>query len=412
MSTIIRTSLDSLNITLTNKMITEIESMVIGWELRRTHPIALNSQTLGVHPIAFTTEDRAAFFTIIGVDESDLKTLIQKIPSINQDHIVRKDPFNILSVWLIHLAYRQISDKTKREQFQIAVAKYLHYRFFTSLVNYYFSHGAVEKTMLAAVNGLSRKFDLVTYGTWKAVIEARCHDLLSASSIHRPALENANDDEMYLRIIQDLQTRIRDKVKNITAAYYEARSSGDSIASRRSTIETENGMELVQNTRTLDTMIYNLQTEVMSARLFIDDELVRKLSDQFKAISPNMFRSVLRALVEIAETQRDTKQLDLIKTNDGLPLYVGIRALLTNLIQKTYRYCMHNGVDITNTVAVYVKVKNIYGSSRTSDTDILAVKQSVAYLIDLISTSRREPTNSSLRICLVLYIMTRSFRFM
>lgn len=412
MTTTIRTALSGLHITITDKTIAAFETLVRGWELRRTHPIALNSQTIGVHAIAFTPEDRVALFATFGIDEQRVRSLTQRLAVINQDFKVRSDPFNILAIWLIHMAYRAIEDPAHRARFQLTVAQYLHYRFFTSLVNHYFSYGATEKYMLAAVNSLSRRFDIITHGTWRAVIEERCKDLLSQSSIHRHALETADDDEMFLRVIQDLQSRIRDKIKNITRVYFEARERGDVINSRSATVETENGTELVQSARTLDIMIYNLQNEILSARLFVNDDLVRKIAAQFNAVSPDMLRATLLRLVEIAETQRDSKQLDLVRTNDGLELFVGLRALLTHLIQKTYRYCMRNGVDITNQAAVYLKVKNIFTSSRINDDDILAVKQSVSYFVDLISTSRRETTNSSLRIGVILYIITRSFRFL
>lgn len=407
----IKSALSPLNIELTQDRIDRFDMTVRAFEVRRTHPLALNSQMLGVHPIVFTDVDREALFTIFDVSEKTLKLIVQKIPSINKDFKVRSDPFNILSGWLIHLAFQQINDTERREHFQLNIAKYFHYRFFTSLVNRYFSHGAVEKYMVAAVNNLSRKFDIVVYGTWKAAIEVRCKDLISSNSIHRQALETVDDDEAFLKMIQDVQTRIRDKVKNITAAYYAAREQGDTIGSRSSTRETENGVELVNKSKTFDLMIYNLQNEIMTARLFIDTETVRQIVLQSSSITVDLLRSALLSLVDIAGTQRDSGQLDLIRMNEGCEVYVGMRAYLTNLIQKTYRHCMINGVDITNKAQVFTKTKNIYSSSRINDEDVLAVKQSTSYLVDLISTSRRETTKSSLRIGIILYIIIRSFRF-
>jgi hypothetical protein len=214
-----------------------------------------------------------------------------------------------------------------------------------------------------------------------------------------------------LGILTDCQTRIRDKVKLITRAYYEAHASGDAINSRSATVDTETGKILVHTAKTLDLMIYNLQNEIMTPRLFIDSETIRLLSNQFNAVSEDMLRSALLSLVEIAETQRDSSQLDSIKINDGHEIYVGLRALIANLIQKTYRNCMANGVDVTNKVVVFIKVKNLYSSSRINDEDILAIKQSVGYFVDLVSTSLRETTKSSLRLCIILYFIMRSFRF-
>jgi hypothetical protein len=408
----IANALSTIPITVTQKQSDALVLQVLGYELRRSHPLALNSQGLGIYPIVFTDLDREALFTIFNVDEKHLRGLIQKLPAINPEFKVRSDPFNILSAWLLHLSYREIADVQRRDIFQMAVAKYLHYRFFSSLVNHYFPHGAVEKNMLAAIKGLSRKFDIVVYGTWKAAIEARCRDLIAPDSLHHAALLRADDDEKFLYVIQDVQTRVRDKVKNITAAYYAAHAAGDAIGSRSATTETEQGKILVHTAKTLDLMIYNMQNEIMITRQFVDAETVRKIAAQASAVSEDMLRSALLSLVDLAATQRDSGQLDIIRMNDGYQLYIGMRVFLANVIQKTYRHCMSNGVDITNKAAILIKAKNIYSSSRISDEDILSVKQSVAYLVDLISTSRRETTKSSLRLALLQYILVRSFRFL
>ena len=412
MSQMISSMMSALNIQLTPQRISSMIQQVAVWEVRGHHAISLNTQSIGLHPIVFTDADRDVLFTIFGTEQKNLRALVQKCGAINPEYKVTSDPFNILATWLLHLGYQDIDNTKLRDEFLLAVSKYLHYRFFTSLVNHYFPHGAAEKYMTAAVNSLSRKFDIVIYGTWKAAIEARCHDLISTGSIHRKALETATDDKLFLYVIQDVQTRIRDKIKNVTAAYYEMRENGTTVGSRAATKETEDGKILVHTTKTLDLMIYNLQNEVLIERLFIDTETIRLVSAQFSAITQDMLRSALLSFVEIAEDQRNSGQLDLIKTNDGHELYIGIRVFLSNLIQKTYRHCIRNGVDITNQAAIYIKAKNVYSSSRIADEDIITIKQSIAYIVDLISSSRRETTKSSLRLAIILYLLVRSFHFL
>ena len=413
MNLTIAEALNKLDIILTHDNTNAFILQVSSWELKGTHSLALNSQMIGIHTIVFTTTDRDSLFTIFNVDQKKIKSLLQKCSAIDQRFIVTRDNFNILSIWLIHLGFRDIQDPKHRAEFQMAVAKYLHYKFFTSLTNYYFSYKAVEKFMAAAINNLSRKFDIVVYGTWKRTIEARCADLISTSSIHRQVLEKADDDIGILRTIQDCQTRIRDKIKNVTEAYYKARETGSTIGSRSATVESEeHGKILVQTAKTLDVMVYNLMNELTTERLFIDRDTVKQLVPQFGSITDDMFINTLRALVGMAETQRDSSQLDLVKTNDGRELYIGLRVLISNLIQKTYRYCMSNEVDLTNKAAIYIKAKNIFSSSRISDEGILAVKQSVSYIVDTMNISRRETTKSSLRLGILLYIIIRSFRFL
>lgn len=410
MSRFIADAMNTLNIQITPKMIKDIEDVVISFEIK--YPIALNSQTIAVSPIVFTDKDREVLFEVFGVDQKIVRGLVQRCSSINPEFKVVSDPFNVLSVWLLHLGFRDIKDLKQRETFLLSISKYLHYRFFTSLVNGYFIHRADEKFMNAAINDLSRKYDIVTYGTWKVMIEARCLDLISSNSIHHKTLISADDDKDFLYVITDCQSRIRDKIKNITKAYYDAREEGTAIGSRSATKDTEDGKILIHNTRTLDLMIYNLLNEITIPRLFVDSDTIRSVASQFSSVTSDMLRSMLLSVVDIASTQKDSGQLDLIKKNDGIDIYIGMRVFITNFILILYRHCMHNGVDITNKAAVYTKIKNVVGSSRVTDKDIISIKQSVVYLVDLIGISRRDTTKSSLSIALIMYILIRSFRFL
>ena len=386
MTDLIYTHLSTLNLKIDTKIIKRFEDLVVGFELRGQNPIALNSQTIGVRPIAFLPSDRAAFFEIFNLTETTVKHLIEKISVIHSDRKVTSDPFNVLSVWVMHLAYRDIPSIKTRNDFLMNVTKYLHYRFFTSLINRYFPHGTDEKVMVATINGLSRKFDIVVYGTWKKTIEARCEDFISEDSLHVSGLKRADNDNDFLYVISDLQSRIRDKVKNIAEAYYGAHKTGDKITSKAATSSDRDGEKiLVHTTRTLDLMIYNLQNEILIERMFIDNATVSMIAKQFTNISEDMLKSALKSIVDLAKTQSDSKQLDAVKIIDGQSVYIGLRIFITNLIQKTYRYCIQNGVDVTNQAQMFVKIKNIYSSSRISDVDILANKQSMVYLVSCLN---------------------------
>lgn len=412
MSHQIFTTFSDLNLKLDTKLIEKFETLVLTWEIRGQHAVALNSQTIGVHPIAFTPNDRVAFFETFGLTESKVKQLLHKIPYIDQDRKVVSDPFNVFSIWLMHLGFRDISSQKTRDEFLMNVAKFLHYRFFTSLVNYYFSHGANEKIMAATINSLSKKFDIVIYGTWKKTIEARCQDLISTQSIHIKTLENADDDQGFLYVITDIQSRIRDKIKNIFAEYIATRDRGDMITSRAATTTDREGEKiLVHTTNTLDLMIYNLENEVLVERLFIDNQTVDTIAGRFTNISSSMLKEALQYIVSMAKTQSDSKQLTNIKTINEQTIYIGMNAFIENLIQKTYRYCINSGVDVTNKAQMWIKIKNIYSSSRINDADILDVKNSMQALVDRMNVSRRETTIASLRLALLMYVMVRSFRF-
>ena len=99
----------ALNIQLDANKLLRIEKLMVTFELRKEHPSALNSNLLGVHPIAFTDSDRSEFFNIFGYTESDIVRVIKDIPTINKDFNVSSDAFNVFALWLLHIGYTQLT---------------------------------------------------------------------------------------------------------------------------------------------------------------------------------------------------------------------------------------------------------------------------------------------------------------
>jgi hypothetical protein len=124
-----------------------------------------------------------------------------------------------------------------------------------------------------------------------------------------------------------------------------------------------------------------------------------------------MFRTALVRISEIAVDQVRSRTFDLTKQINGVDIDIGLRSLITNIIQRSYRYCIRNHIQINNGSAVFVKVLNMYSSSRIIDKELISVKESVAYLIDELGPSKRPTTTASIRLMLIMYILVRSYRF-
>jgi len=416
-SSYIKTAFSDLGISITPDHILKMERLVIGFEIRGKHPEALNSPLLAVHPISFLDSDRSAFFDLWGYKESTIASVIKRIPSINKSFKVQSDPLNVLAVWVIHLAYVFIKNPTVRINFQINVAKYLHYRFFTSIVNHMFSHGAHEDIMVATIESLTKKYDIIVEGTWRRVIEARCRDLVDDSSIHIEAFRTADHDGKFLYVISDTQTRMRDKIKIIASTYYDYNEKGIRVESSSLVKEHEGEKYLAQSVSMLDTMITNVFSEVTSINKFINKPLIVAMVNQFGATSVPLLTNFLTQISSIATQQSMKKDLDkTIIINKGQPdeqeIVVGMRALVALIIQSSYRYCIKQGLSIkTNRAKLYVDIKNIHKSSRISDENIVKVKNSVSYLVKQYGKTTREATQASLRLAFIMYIIAKSMNY-
>lgn len=406
----------TLNVTLDKKTIRQFNQHVLHWELRDSHPLSLNTQLLGVNTIVFTPPDRAALFEMFALSESMVLNAIKKCPSVDRNHRVASDPFNLFTIWLIHLAFEQITDDATRHEFQLSLAKYLHYKFFTSLVNHYFPHRADESVMLAAINSLNRRFDIIVYGTWRKTIEARAADLIStdaSKNIHYKTLLSGKDDAQFMYVVTDVQTRIRAKVGLISGIYYDFHRDGIKIKSSSATTTDMDGEKiLVQRASTFDAMTTSVTTDLLNVNAFIDMRLIRHITSVFPAVSPTLLKVSLEQMSELASEQAKTHKLEDKVIKNGLTHYVGMKGLIQATVEVSFRYCIFNKVPLTSKIRVFDALRNRYSSSHVNDPDILSIKESFGDFIDSIGRVQRAATKSSLRLALIMYIITKCLMFL
>ena len=411
MTSLIAKAFSDLGIGVTNDHVRKLETAVIRFETRDTHMLALNTQMLGVQPIVFTSADRAFLFDLFGLKEADLAKMIKNIPAINTDHRVVSDPFNLLSIWLLHAAHLFLNNDKARQSFQRNIVKYIHYRFFTSIVNHYFSHGAKEDIMMATINNLSGKFDIITYGTWKATLEARTDDFLSEKSIHRNTIINMDDDEHIKRTITDLQTRMRDKIKNVANVYYDNKDNNTRVQSKGRVIEDgEDGKRLADTNAPIDAMITSITSDLMNKNRWIQMSSVAAVSRQFKSVSQPLLKAALEDMSAMAQSQAKNKTVDTLQKNKDGTYTIGMRALVAQIIRSTYRYITVNRIPTTNKAKLYNRIQSTYASSRISDKSINDIKAHMSQVLDDMNKTSRDTTKASLRLAIIMYITLKTFR--
>lgn len=416
----IKPHFDKLGVKITADTCRKMHALVVSWETHGTHPLTLNSQLIGTHTIVFTDHDRSALFHLVGLTEPDVKREIVAIsrssipPPIDLSRRVSSDPFNLLAVWLIHKAYEDMYQKDQRlcVQFMVDVAKYLHYKFFTSLINHYFPHGADDSVMLAVMTSLNRRFDIVTHGTWRATIEDRSKDLTEpdpAKNIHWKTFVQMAPDQMVLYIVTDTQTRLRDKVGNIRDQYYAYHKEGVKIGSiSATTTDMEGEKILIQRSTTMDTATTSVLVDLLSINAFVKQSLINDMCHHFNDVSPTLLRGALESLSQKAAIQmRERKIDDVKKLPDGMYDYIGVRALVREIIQSSFEYCSKNRIDMQSKIRVFNAVRNRYTSSQIKDKRILSVKNSVEAFVEELNRTPRPATKASLRQAIIMYVLTR-----
>ena len=351
--------------------------------------------------------------TMSGITNSDVKKMIKEASSVNDNFKVASDPFNLFSIYAAHCFFASnLPDKLKYEA-ALKCLMLLEYKFFTSLVNHRFKFRPDEDSMRALFESLSAKFDIKQFGTWKQVLLVRATSFLNKDGIHYKTFTEFNDDMAILYAVTDLQTRIRNQINIFTEEFNRVKETRDRIGDYTlSGTDPDGEKAIVDVSDSYDKMTSNVYHDCMSVPHFIDESIIRMVSKFFTSINAAKLKSTLISFSELATKQaRAGKQLELGKY-EGEQIDVGAQALITSIIQKTYRYLTITNVNLNSVAEILKGTKDAYSSSRINDEGVTYVRRSIVYLIDNIQDSTREATVTSLRTAFVMYIILLSFKYL
>ena len=407
-------NIPELNFNITPEFVVTLDKYCRSFETKGENGTALNSPLLGVVPIYFTGVDRQILFSLCGVEESVVTNAIRRVEYIQPSWVVLNDAYNQLVIWLCHRILTSKLGNAQIETGLMALLKLLHYKFFTSIVFHSYRYGADRATMEATINSLSNKYDVVTYKTWKGVIEARSKDVFDPSVyIHIDTLRKYDDDEAICYILSDVQSRLRSKIRLITEIYYKNVEEGNQIGSYGTVDQIDGEKIIVSQSNVFDTMVNGMIVQCQNPSRFIDTELIRVLCTKFQYVSDDALRRILIMFAELGSMQAQSNELYATKKpRGGEEFYVGVGLIVRELIQKTYRLCILDKVNMNSKTAILVKTMNLYTSSRVTDPDVLILKRSLYNFVLGCGESVREATNSSIVIAIIMYVMIRSFAFL
>lgn len=350
----------------------------------------------------------------MGISNSEMKQIIHNIPTIDDNFVVASDPFNLFAIWVTYnILNSKIDSKLKHQAAQSTILL-LHYKFFTSLVNYRFKYPANEQTMITTYEAISNKFDIKVLGTWKKVMEKGADDAIDANGIHSKTWTSFDNDMKILYIITDIQSRLRSKVNLFYEAYMQVKAEGDLIGSYDTVgTDTEGQKQIMANEHGIDIAIASVYQDCMAISRIVDIKAMRLVVALFTSIRLDQFKQFIIAFseecVKLAKLGGDEKIVKDKQTGDELLL--GGHALIRAIIQQSYRYCRNNDIDIEVPSKFIKGVKDVYTSSRISDANIIQVKNSVAYYVGTLQGSTREATVTALRTAFIVYIIILSLKY-
>ena len=397
-----------LGITISNREIMQIERMVTSFVLRKTHPLTFDGIELGVHPVAFTTGDYNALFDVFGLHKKDVEDKIRLIPSIDPSFNVISDPFNLLCFWLCHLAPIYIRDKRVQHQFMANMMRLFLYKIFCSSVNHYFRFGTNKGVMTATVESMTLKSDIIRLESWKRLIDTHVDRILDPKDNVLATITSASPDEVFLSTIGKQQTALRSKIKTFAIAYYETHAAGDKIGSSSAVATNADGEKiLAQTASVIDFATSAMVSEILNPNMLVHEVSVKDVSNLFSNVSPSLLKSALLRINGTAVLQTSSRKFDEVIAKKDQTTYIGIRALVLEILRSTIRICRTRNVNMGKRALVLKTMRDVYSSSRTTDRDVIDIKNSVSHLIDPFNLTVNPASQSALRLAVIYYFIYR-----
>jgi len=414
-------------IEITSKHIRAIVNFRTSWEHKNRHYAALNSPLLGVEKARFIDSDQTLFFEIFNIDKSHfgfiyrnslqssiLKEIHELTPFENDDDRfkVMRDPYNGLSVYVAYLiANSGLSTETIKEGID-NIFLLLNYKFFTSIVTRSFKFPASEPVMKYTIENLSAMYTIkqAETSTWKALMMDKAVSIYVPNSLHYNTIRLFNDDAKIVYAISDTQTKIAKHLRNIIRKYYDDYEADNRIINSSMVNQIE-GKKVVQAINSsYQNTINNVVGDAININKFIDNHLIDLVVNLNKKLRTPDIKKMLMVFSNMSAEQYKANKGDLITVQGEDVLYIGYKALLDAIVQKSFRMCVIEGVNMSSGKDILIKIRNAFTSSKIDNKDIENIKTSLTkFFIDNRVVSN-EAFIPALRITFVIYIMLLAFK--
>jgi len=355
----------------------------------------------GVDVVRFLPVDRDLWFDdIIQCDEfsldDDLINQGQSIQAIQKQWEVSSDIMNLSVVWLLHRVYTstKLKDDQKHEA-MLAILLVLQFKFFTSRLYRYFKYPADRAIAEAAYAKLTFKYAIKQHGNWLKLFNARSEEILAEHSIHKDVIRKFDNDLKVVYMLNDIQGRIRDMLKNLYGVYIDVRNQGIKISSHSMLIEHDGEEVLRDKTNGMATYITYLNSVVGDQNSFIKAELAAVIEKMMPTMAPKHF---LTTLVWISANSNGSSA-------------GSIRELLETTLIHAFDYLsedrgiMKNTSDLSGLLA---RLRGVYMSSRSTDPTLLKIREQCETMVAKATQNKNSSVLSSVRTGVLLYITLRA----
>ena len=348
----------------------------------------------GTYRIKFTSTDKNEILIhLLDLDADAVRQEVLQVEGVNSDWIISTDIFNMTMQYLVHCFYNTEIATQKKMDAMIAILMLLHFKLLGSILHQFFPYRVDERLAMATYAAMSMKFALKRLGTWYKAIDERCHDVIAHDSPHITTIKRFNETEAIRYMIQDIQNRMRIRAKKIHATMRMVADQDKRMQTVSGTVTLDGEVIVREITRSTAEYSKYLNKIVLSEREFIKEELIVVIASEMKSMPEVPLMDTLKAVVGRA-VKRD-KQFEELKT-----------LMLAHLFEE-----MSHNPELSRAMkdpALFLnKLKYLYQSSKTTDPDVLRMRDLATRIVIKSVKIRTAATIASIRTGLQLYIVLR-----
>ena len=360
----------------------------------QSHMDFFNGHLTGHVRVVFMTNPdyNRLFDDILETDEAQIESHLRTVGSINYNHKVASNTFNIAAIWMCYkfMSSPHLSEKQRLEG-AVRTCQYLQYKFLTSRLQRHFKYPASEDSARATYAAMSMKFGVKKYGSWWMSLRNRAEKAVQREGIHE-VMRNFLPDKAVLEAIADLQGRIRSILKKIYGLHKEVRATGESIVMSSSTVEIDGEVILREKTGGVRVYTDYVIGCMADKNNFIRPELVEIVTNTMNTISPDMLE----------------KSLQWVSTHCMDPEVV---QLMHGIMEHVFKYFEANHHLLMNKGALPLligKLKNVYRGSRTDEPLLLDLRYRVEAMVAKSTGSKNQTAVCAVRTGFMLYVILRA----
>jgi len=387
------------DLSIDNNLLKRIHMFQVGFVNKNQEHIEFFGGNLtGVQVVRFLPSDRDRWFDeVIETNDTPLSEELIRLPTVNKDWFISSDTLNLSCVWLANAITNssKFNDKQKHDAL-IDIFLILQYKYITSILYHWFRYPADRSLAEATYAQLSYKYTIKIHGSWSALLLARAEEIISKTSIHNHVIKEMKNDVEVTYMLNDIQGRIKDILKNIYIVFDRVHNSNARMRTTSSVMIDHEGEEILKDrSKHLANYTRYVNSIISDKNTFIKHELT----------------DIIEGLIHTMPSKLFLMTLDWMSNNYKQRGADEIEKLLTEIMIYTFSFIADNKELIrkeSDLAILLSKLKGSLMSSRASDSALIGLRDLGEVIVKKATNNKNDSVIASTRTGIILYVVLRT----